>query len=299
MTVAVRKIHFYAPGLKRYRTSEWAGQEPGRFVSVSVTGAECALQCDHCQSRVLEGMRPLKGASLYELAVEVKQRGARGILVSGGSDRRGRVPLLRHVPDLKRIREELGLLIRLHPGLPDEETAAALGEVGVDGAMIDIIGAQETIREVYHLDVPVEEYAAVLQRLGTHDVPLVPHIILGLHRGRMLGEWEALAMVARHRPKLLVLVVLMPLTGTAMQGVTPPSVEEIGVFFETARAAMPDTPITLGCARPLGPMKAQIDRRAVEAGLDGIAYPAEGIVAYARSRGLIPHFHDACCGVDW
>ena len=299
MTVAVRKIHFYAPGLKRYRTSEWAGQEPGRFVSDSVTGAECALQCDHCQSRVLEGMRSLKGALLYELAVEVKQRGARGILVSGGSDRRGRVPLLRHVPDLKRIREELGLLIRLHPGLPDEETAAALGEVGVDGAMIDIIGAQETIREVYHLDVPVEEYAAVLQRLGTHDVPLVPHIILGLHRGRMLGEWEALAMVARHRPKLLVLVVLMPLTGTAMQGVTPPSVEEIGAFFETARAPMSDTPITLGCARPLGPMKAQIDRRAVEAGLDGIAYPAEGIVAYARSRGLIPHFHDACCGVDW
>jgi uncharacterized radical SAM superfamily protein len=202
------------------------------------------------------------------------------------------------VPDLKRIREKLGLLIRLHPGLPDEETAAALGEVGVDGAMLDIIGAQETIREVYHLDVPVEEYAAVLQRLAAHDVPLVPHIILGLHRGRMLGEWGALAMVARHRPKLLVLVVLMPLTGTAMQGVTPPSVEEIGAFFETARAAMPDTPITLGCARPLGPMKAQIDRRAVEAGLDGIAYPAEGIVAYARSRGLIPHFHDACCGVD-
>jgi len=299
MTVALGEIHFYAPGLKRYRTSEWTGQEPGRFVSVSVTGAECALQCDHCRSKVLEGMRSLEGATLYDLAVEVKQRGARGILVSGGSDRRGRVPLLRHVPDLKRIREELGLLIRLHPGLPDEETAAALGEVGVDGAMLDIIGAQETIREVYHLDVPVEEYAAVLQRLAAHDVPLVPHIILGLHRGRMLGEWEALAMVARHRPKLLVLVVLMPLTGTAMQGVTPPSVEEIGAFFETARSAMPDTPITLGCARPLGPMKAQIDRRAVDAGLDGIAYPAEGIVAYAEARGLTPHFHDACCGVDW
>ena len=299
MTVSLGEIHFYAPGLKRYRTSEWQGQEPGRFVSVSVTGAECALQCDHCRSKVLEGMRSLEGATLYDLAVEVKQRGARGILVSGGSDRRGRVPLLRHVPDLKRIREELGLLIRLHPGLPDEETAAALGEVGVDGAMLDIIGAQETIREVYHLDVPVEEYAAVLQRLAAHDVPLVPHIILGLHRGRMLGEWEALAMVSRHRPKLLVLVVLMPLTGTPMHGATPPSVEEIGAFFETARSAMPDTPITLGCARPLGPMKAQIDRRAVDAGLDGIAYPAESIVAYAQSRGLIPHFHDACCGVDW
>ncbi len=299
MTVALREIHFYAPGLRRYRTSEWTGQEPGRFVSVSVTGAECALQCDHCQSKVLEGMQSLGGARLYDVALEARRRGARGILVSGGSDRRGRVPLLRHVPDLKRIRQELGLLIRVHPGLPDEETAAALGQVGVDGAMLDIIGAQETIREIYHLDVAAEEYAAVLERLDAHGVPLVPHIILGLHRGRMLGEWRALSMVARHRPRLLVLVVLMPLTGTAMQDVTPPSVDEIGAFFETARAAMPDTPIALGCARPLGPAKAAIDRRAVEAGLDGIAYPAEGIVAYAASRSLTARFHDACCGIDW
>ncbi|MBI1959177.1 MAG: radical SAM protein [Candidatus Rokubacteria bacterium] len=299
MTVALREIHFYAPGLRRYRTSEWTGQEPGRFVSVSVTGAACALQCDHCQSKVLEGMWSLGGATLYDVALEARERGARGILVSGGSDRRGRVPLLRHVPDLKRIRQELGLLVRLHPGLPDEETAAALGEVGVDGAMLDIIGAQETIREIYHLDVPVGEYAAVLERLDAHGVPLVPHIILGLHRGRMLGEWTALSMVARHRPRLLVLVVLMPMTGTAMRDVTPPSVAEVGAFFQTARAAMRETPIALGCARPLGPVKAEIDRCAVEAGLDGIAYPAEGIVAYARSRGLTPRFHDACCGIDW
>jgi len=292
-------IHFYAPGLKRYRTSEYADQEPGRFVSVSVTGAQCALQCDHCQSRVLEGMLPLRAASLYDMASGLKERGARGIVVSGGCDRRGRVPLLRHIPDLKRIRSELGLLIRVHPGVPDEETAAALGEVEVDGAMLDIIGAEETIREVYHLECGVEEYEAVLERLERHGVPLVPHIILGLHYGRMLGEWRALEMIARHRPKLLVLVVLMPLTGTAMNGVTPPPVGDIGAFFETARRALSETPIMLGCARPIGPVKALIDRRAVEAGLDGIAFPAEGIVAFARARGLVPRFHDACCGVDW
>ena len=32
-------IHFWAPGLRRYRTAEWADQDPGRFVSISVTGA--------------------------------------------------------------------------------------------------------------------------------------------------------------------------------------------------------------------------------------------------------------------
>ncbi len=293
------EIHFYAPGLKRYRTSEYAGQDPGRFVSVSVTGTACALQCDHCQSRVLEGMIPTNGKGLFELAGELAARGTRGLLVSGGCDRRGRVPLLRHVPDLKRIRCELGLTIRVHPGLPDEETAAALGEVDLDGAMLDVIGAAETIREVYHLEAGVEEYEAVLARLARHGVPLVPHIILGLHYGRLLGEWRALEMIARHRPKFLVLVILMPLYGTAMAGVTPPSAEEIGRFFDLARAALPDTPIMLGCARPIGPSKAEIDRRAVDAGLNGIAYPAEGIVAYAESRGLTPQFHDACCGVNW
>jgi hypothetical protein len=296
---ATREIHFYAPGLRRYRTSEYGGQDPGRFVSISVTGAECALQCDHCQSKVLEGMVPLRGRSLFDLCAELARRGARGVLVSGGSDRRGRVPLLRHVPDLRRVREELGLAIRVHPGLPDEATAAALGTVGVDGAMVDVIGAEETIREVYHLDVGVAEYEAALARLERHGVPLVPHIILGLHYGRLVGEWAALELIARHRPKLLVLVVLMPLSATPMAGVAPPPTEAIGAFFETARRRLPDTPIMLGCARPLGPQKAAIDRWAVDAGLDGIAFPAEGIVAYAESRGLTPRFHDACCGVDF
>jgi uncharacterized radical SAM superfamily protein len=293
------EIHFYAPGLKRYRTSEYAAQDPGRFVSVSVTGTACALQCDHCQSKVLEGMIPMNGKGLFELAGELAGRGARGILVSGGCDKRGRVPLLRQIPDLKRIRSELGFMIRVHPGLPDEETAAALGEVDVDGAMLDIIGAEETIREIYHLDVGVEEYEAVLARLARHGVPLVPHIILGLHYGKMLGEWQALEMIASHAPKFLVLVILMPLYGTAMAGVTPPPTEEIGAFFETARRRLPDTPVMLGCARPIGPQKRVIDRLAVDAGLNGIAYPAEGIVAYAETRGLIPRFHDACCGVNF
>lgn len=291
-------IHFYGPGLGRYRTSEYA-PDAGRFVSISVTGAECALACDHCDSRVLERMRPLRGARLWDLCAEAAARGARGVLVSGGSDRQGRVPLLRHVPDLARAHRELGLTVRVHTGLVDEATAAALGTAHVDGAMLDVIGAQETIREIYHLDVPVGAYEEALARLERHGVPLVPHIVLGLHRGKLRGEWTALEMIARHRPKLLVLVVLMPLYGTAMAGATPPSAGEIGAFFVTARRALPGTPIVLGCARPLGPLKREIDRLAVDAGLTGIAYPSDGVVAYAASRGFQPAFHDACCGVDW
>lgn len=293
-------ILFHAPGLRRYATSEYGCHDAAEFVSVSVTGSACALACEHCEMKVLHGMGdlPRLGGSLYELCARLHQRGARGVLVSGGCDRQGRVPLLPHVPDLVRVRRELGLVIRVHPGLPDEATCQGLAEASIDGAMVDVIGHRDTVRAVYHLDAGPEDYDACLERLERHGVPTVPHIVLGLHFGRMLGEHRALRIVAARRPKLLVLVILMPLAGTGMAHVAPPPLAEIAAFFAAARLAMPHTPVMLGCARPLGGQKQHIDRLAVAAGLNGIAYPADGLVAHARALGLEPVFVNACCGVE-
>ena len=294
-------IRFHAPGLKRYATSEYGSHDAAEFVSISVTGNRCALSCEHCEMKVLEGMTdlPAHDGTLYDLCSGLADRGARGVLISGGSDKMGRVPLLEHVPDMMRVRKELGMTIRAHVGVPDEETCAGLGQVGLDGAMIDVIGDRRTMKDVYHLEHGPEVFEEALGRLHHHGVPTVPHIILGLHFGRMLGERRALEIVADHPPKLLVLVVLMPLNGTPMSRVDPPPAEEIGAFFEEARRALPTTPVMLGCARPLGDLKVAIDRLAIDAGLNGIAYPADGIVAYAESRGLEPVFNNACCGVSW
>jgi uncharacterized radical SAM superfamily protein len=295
------RMRFHAPGLKRYSTSEFTSQDAAEFVSISVTGNACALSCEHCNMKVLHGMTDLGAhdGTLFDLCAGLKERGARGVLISGGSDKKGRVPLLPHMQDLIRVRRELDMVIRVHPGLPDEETCAGLAEVGIDGAMVDLIGHQDTIRDVYHLESTPDDYDACLERLERNRVPTVPHIILGLHFGRMLGEERALQMVLRHPPRLLVLVVLMPLGGTNMSGVVPPSLREIGGFFEASRTALPSTEVMLGCARPLGAMKEKIDRLAVDAGLNGIAYPADGIVAYAQERGLEPDFINACCGVTF
>jgi uncharacterized radical SAM superfamily protein len=295
------QITFHAPGLKPYKTSEYNGHNAQEFVSISITGTACALSCEHCKMSVLKGMRALPqfDGSLFELCAALAAQGARGVLISGGSDKQGRVPLQPHIPDIIRIRRELGLAIRVHVGLPDEETCAGLAEVGIDGAMIDIIGHRDTIREIYHLDSAPEAYETALEHLERNNVPTVPHIILGLHFGRMLGEWRALEMIGRHPPKLLVLVILMPLTGTPMAITQPPSLDEIGGFFAASRKALPATPVMLGCARPLGQIKYDIDRLAIDAGLNGIAYPAEGIVEYARQKRLTPDFINACCGVTW
>ncbi len=308
MAFALRQQHFpdeitfHAPGLRRYKTAEYPDHDHRSFVSISLTGAECALACDHCNMSILKSMAALPkfGGSLFDMCSELARQGAGGVLISGGSNKKGRVPLLKHIPDLVRVRRELGMTIRVHPGIPDEETVAGLAEVGIDGAMMDIIGDNDTIRDVYHLaDTTTEDYEQALALLDRYGVPSIPHIILGLHYGQMRGEQTALEIIARHQRRAVVLVILMPLSDAPMARVTPLPVEEVMRFFAHTRVTLPQSPVMLGCARPAGLSKLQTDRAAVDAGFNGIAYPAEGIITYARQRGLQPKLINACCGVQW
>ncbi len=293
-------MDFYAPGLKRWQTSEWVPGNPRRFLPVSVTGSACALSCDHCQAKVLDGMISVKaGEDLFTLAQRLREQGSEGLLVSGGSTRTGGVPLQPHLRHIPRIRGELGMKVIVHSGVVSPRLAAGLAGAGVDGVMLDIIGADETLREVYHLDLTVADMDRSLRLLTEHGLRVIPHIVLGLHYGRFLGEYRALEMVAGYPVSTLILVVLVPLVGTPMAHIPPPPVAEVTGFFGTARLAAPATPINLGCARPLGPVKSELDHAAIDLGLNGIAYPAEGAIDYARSRGLEPRLYEYCCSLTW
>lgn len=291
------QISFFAPGLKRYAIPEFEPRSPNAFLPISLTGAGCALDCDHCNKKILEPMIPLNGREgLYELCKRLAQKGTEAVLISGGSTKSGEVPFLKHIEDIRRIKQELGLRIIMHTGLvTDPAMAEALQTAGVDGVALDIIGHNDTIRQVYHLDADVEDFERSLQVLSDHGLSLRPHIILGLHYGQFRGEYHALEMIARHCVHALVIVILVPMHGTKMCGVLPPSLEEVEGFFLEARQALPSTNLMLGCARPLGAYKEQVDRKAVDAGLNGIAYPAEGIIGYARQRGLQPVFIENAC----
>ncbi len=290
------RIYFFAPGLKHFETEEFRQQTPQAFRPISLTGSACALQCEHCQSKILDSMIPLdQKEGLFALCRRLAERGTQGVLISGGSQPNGQVPLRKYLPDIARVKQELGLRVMVHCGVVDEETACGLKDAGVDGVMLDIIGAEETIRQVYHLDLTPADFERSLAILARYGHSMRPHIILGLHFGRFLGEHQALEMIARYPVDVLVLVILTPLVGTPMQGIQPPSVKQIKAFFGRARLRLPRTPIMLGCARPLGRHKMAVDRAAIDFGLNGLAYPAEGLVAYARQRGLEPVFRENSC----
>ncbi|MDE3075938.1 MAG: radical SAM protein [Chloroflexota bacterium] len=292
------EIDFYTPGLKRYATSELPKQDSRAFLPVSLTGGGCALQCDHCAARIIQPMFAVTAEEgLFDLCARLAAGGTRGVLISGGSDRTGAVPFKKHLPDIARVKRELDLQVIVHTGLIREEAVRGLSDAAVDGAMIDIIGADETIRDVYHLPARVADFERSLELLAHYRLSIIPHIVLGLHYGHLLGEDNALRIISRYPVSALILVVLTPLVGTKMEGLQPPPPDEVLPFFGQARMALPEVRVMLGCARPLGSLKAQLDRAAVDSGFNGIAYPAEGVVAYAGQRGLTPRFFDSCCSI--
>ncbi len=293
------RIVFYAPGLKRYETEEFAQKTPNNFLPISITGRDCTLNCDHCGGQLLRHMRAATSPDkLLDICRKAASAGTTGVLISGGCDVSGRVPLERFADVMSEIKRGLGLKVFVHSGLVDDNTAEGLCQAGVDAVLIDIIGSDETIREVYHLKASVKDYEASMQALSRHDIPTMPHIVLGLHYGTFKGEYTALKIVSQYSLKALVIVILTPLPGTPMENAVPPPVEVVENFFRVARSQIVSTPIILGCARPMGEYKQTVDKSAIDAGLDGIAFPAEGAVTYARSRGLETVFMESCCGLD-
>lgn len=304
---AVRKanfcddIKFYAPGLKSYNIPEFEQKNRNAFLPISITGNACALDCDHCDTKILDPMIPLNlKEGLFEMCRKMKEKGTESVLISGGSMKNGQVPFLKHIEDIKRIKNELGLKIIMHTGLVSEEMAQALSDSGVDGVALDIIGAQETIEQVYHLNTTVNDFDASLERLTRHGLSIRPHIILGLHYGKFLGEYAALEMIKKYPVHALIIVILTPMQDTPMKNVVPPATAEVAEFFQKARLAMPKSNILVGCARPGGEYKRVVDIAAVEAGLNGIAYPAEGVIDFAKTKGLTPSYYEnSCsCGID-
>jgi len=287
-------LSFAVPGAKRYETEHYAN-DPHTFASASVTGHACALQCDHCQGQLLEGMQPTPDAeSLLALGRKLRDEDCQGLLISGGAGLDGAVPLQDHLPAIAQLKA-WGLRVIVHTGLLDRDMARGLAQAGVDQVLLDVIGSEDTIREVLHLDRTPADYAETLSLLREEGLSVAPHVIVGLHYGQLRGELAALEMVRQVGADVVVLVVLRPLPHTPMADLPGMDPETVGRLAAAARLSQPSVPLTLGCARPAGRHKIEIERRAVLAGVNVVAYPDPETVHLAEELGLEATFVERCC----
>jgi hypothetical protein len=299
VATAARPIRFSTPTFKDYASTELKGCSKNSFPSFSITAGACGLNCDHCRAEILKPMIAATSPAMLDQKVRqlVATQNLQGFLLSGGSNRRNEIPYERYYPVVEALKRDFpAMKIAIHTALTDERGARAMESAGVDTAMMDVIGADETIRDVYHLDRPVEDFEATLAALCSTSMEVSPHIVIGLHYGRMLGETNALDIVSRHAVAALVLVVVMPFY--AKPGLyAVPDAGDVGRIFGEARRRLADRQVLLGCARPPGLHKRIVDAYAVMAGLDGIAFPADGAVAVANAIGRPHHQEHACCSI--
>jgi lipoyl synthase len=300
----LRKSHFGSeltfsiPGTVSYQDDAFPFRKE-RFAALSVTGKACALQCSHCRGKLLESMTPAESPErLREIVEHLQARGALGVLISGGADRHGEVPLAEFIPSIRTVKDRNpGFKVIVHTGLIRKEMAKGLKEAGVDQVLLDVIGDEETIRKVYHLNKRVEDYEETLWMLKEVGLRVAPHIIIGHHFGEIRGEWNALEIVTRVGVETIVLVVIKPLEGNRTDQIKIPKPEDTSRISAVARILNPAILIRMGCIRPAHPWKAEMEKGAIDSGVNTIAYPLHGTIEYAGEIGLATRFVETCCSL--
>lgn len=284
-----KKITFYLPGMFRYNGI------CGSYPCLSITGSRCELQCDHCRGSLLSSMIPAQTPErLIEQCLRLAERGTAGVLLSGGCDSEGRLPWIPLIPAIAEVKKRSRLYISIHSGLVDEGTALSLKEAGVDQALLDVVGDDETYQAVCHVPFGVSRIAETLSAFQKAALPVVPHVVCGLHYGEIKGEKNAVEMISRFDVEQVVVVSLMR-GGDALKSARRVRPEEVAEVIATLRFRMPRVRVSLGCARERGNLRMEL--LALDAGVNRMALPSEETISRALEYGLEVQYQRTCCSV--
>lgn len=272
------------------RPVEFVSAVPRRTLAVSLTGKGCQLNCKHCGGHYLRGMK-----SLADLRPEDLEQ-VDSLLISGGSDTSGAVPLAEHLASLLALPPRLRL--NLHLGIqPLDPLRPLLQRPGVT-VSCDIVGDRETVQEVFGLGHDPDDYLRQFCRLR-EIVATVPHLTMGLRAGRISGEAKALHRLAAESPKALTILVFRPTPGTAFAEAAPPEISDVmDLLIEASWVFPPETIFHLGCMRPAGEYRRRLDLLAWLAGFRRIVMPDRDLVRILDDTGVAKRLVPECCSLE-
>ena len=285
-----KNLTVFLPGMFSYNGLK------GKYQAISITGSRCDLQCDHCRGTTLGSMIPAESPELFvEKALLLADKGHFGILISGGCDRDGRLPWEDFCHAISEVKKKSDLFVSIHCGILDDDIAISLKNAGVDQALVDVIGSDQTYQRICHVDFGISSIVNTMESLERAGIPIIPHVICGMHYGKISSEEKALDIISRFNIRQVVIVSLMALPGTPLQGISLPDAEEIAEIILYARFHLPDVEISLGCARQRG--DSRLEMLAIDAGITRMALPSEEALARAKSYGLDIRYQRTCCSV--
>jgi uncharacterized radical SAM superfamily protein len=255
---------------------------PQKTFPVSLTRKECALNCAHCGGHYISHMSSKK---LYSTGLT----GARSCLVSGGCNIRGEVPLSDNIELIRSLASNFKIVA--HTGLITEKTVNLIAPY-IKAASFNLLGSDRTIHDVYGLDRSADDFFKSY-RILKRVMEVYPHITLGLRGGEIAGEYSSLDFLSKEGAPAIVINVLIPTKGTRFYQKSPPPLSEVEVFLkETTKLKIP---IYIGCMRPSGKYRTELDRISLELGVDRIVKPSQSAIDLAKELDFNIKRRDECC----
>lgn len=253
--------------------------------------------CQHCKGKLLQRLIPATTCEeLEKKALSLNRQGAKGILLTGGCDEHGRVPLKTLIPAIKKLKKEKDLIIIAHTGFISFDEAKILKDSGLDGIGFDVMGDMNAVREVYGIHVSEKEYIDSLSAIHDSGLMIFPHVCVGIHFGKLSGEYRALEMIRSIVPTTIIITALMPVAGTPMENIKP-DLADFEKVIKKAIEMFPHTPVLLGCAHSSGKDRGDIEKMALICGVSGIAAPTLGTIEFAKEKGYEINYYGSCCGL--
>ncbi|MEM2443921.1 MAG: radical SAM protein [Sulfolobales archaeon] len=249
---------------------------PGfKYVSISITGSHCSLMCDYCKGHYLKGMKNIvTPKQLFDLVRHLHKEGVKGVLISGGFNKGGYLPIQPYLNIIKEIKDTFNILVSVHTGLIDKSLAIKLRDAKVDVVDYELILDDEVIKDVMHLsNKKSEDFIRTYEILHNYGPPhIIPHILIGANYGKITVEFETVDVAKTLSPEVLVFLIVTPTEGTPMQFIKPPKPQEIVELIKYARHTFKGE-LAIGCMRPLT-MKYMVDDELCRQGIiDRIVNP--------------------------
>jgi len=218
--------------------------------------------------------------------------GVKSILISGGCNKEGKVPLLGFTEEIKKLKNKYK--INAHVGLVSREEAKKIARL-VDVVSFDFVTEPKIIKKTYKLNKKLDDYYKSLAALQK-EANVFPHLTLGLWKGKISWEYHAIELlVKKFNFKNIVFNVFIPAPGTELEQQPPPSIKSVEEYFYHLEKNYPKLDKRLGCMRSGGKYRDELDQTAMLTGFKVITRPSRQTIELAKNLNYQIFWHDQCC----
>ncbi|MEM4586637.1 MAG: radical SAM protein [Desulfurococcaceae archaeon] len=254
--------------------------KPGMmFPAISITGDSCSLNCIFCKRRFIKNMLSADNPNtLSKLLDKLVKKGVRGVLISGGFNRDGYLPIEPYLPVIKHVKKKYDLVVCIHTGLPNAKIIDEISFVEVDVIDYEFTLDQEYVSEMRGLGRNIDDYIEVMDYMLQNKLKVVPHVPMGF-TNNYDAVLKAINYLSKRNVDNIVFVVNVDSKNPQLQNLV---LNVLGYARENFSRE-----ISLGCMRPYW-LKKTIDKIVIEEKLvDRIVNPI----------GEYPIIFEACCSI--